>query len=289
MGSNADAESPMKDGVEAARALQNFLEQFPRLFVLTGAGCSTASGIPDYRDAAGGWKRRPPVRHHEFLTDSGVRARYWARSMIGWTVMGAAEPNAAHLALARLEREGRLDCLVTQNVDGLHQKAGSTRVLDLHGRIDQVLCLACGARGSRAHLQQRLLVANPRFAGMTARPAPDGDADLERNDFSEFIVPDCDACGVGILKPDVVFFGANVAPDRVAQSMAALDRADALLIVGSSLMVWSGYRFAARAAERGLPIAAINRGVTRADPLIGLKIEADCGEVLAGLEPVHAT
>jgi NAD-dependent SIR2 family protein deacetylase len=271
----------MTTSADTTHALQRFLDRYPRLFVLTGAGCSTDSGIPDYRDAAGQWKRKPPVRHQDFISDPQARARYWARSMIGWTVMGSAQPNAAHGALARLERAGRLECLVTQNVDGLHQKAGSRVVIDLHGRIDQVICLSCGARSGRAELQRRLLVANPQYAGLTAGRAPDGDADLERNDFSDFTVPACEACGAGMLKPDVVFFGANVPPERVTQSMDALDAADAVLIVGSSLMVWSGYRFAARASERGKPIAAINRGVTRADPLISLKIEADCAEVLS--------
>lgn len=280
---HADADRRMKTVLDARRELETFLCRYTKLFVLTGAGCSTESGIPDYRDAAGQWKRTPPVRHQEFVGDPRVRARYWARSMIGWTVMGSAQPNAAHRALADLERQGRLGRLVTQNVDGLHQKAGSTAVVDLHGRIDQVVCLRCEATSSRERLQRRLLDANPQYAGLTAGRAPDGDADLERIDFSDFTIPACEECGVGVLKPDVVFFGANVPPERVTRSMEALDSADALLIVGSSLMVWSGYRFAVRAAERGLPIAAINRGVTRADPLIGLKVEDNCAEVLAGL------
>ena len=262
-------------------ALHEFLDRHTRLFVLTGAGCSTRSGIPDYRDEAGEWKRKPPVRHQEFVADPQVRARYWARSMIGWTHMGTAEPNAAHRALAVLQSEGRLACLVTQNVDGLHQKAGSRDVTDLHGRIDKVVCLSCGELTGRAHLQRRLLAANPQYAGLAAGRAPDGDADLERTDFSDFSVPGCEACDVGMLKPDVVFFGANVPPDRVKHAMDALDAADAMLIVGSSLMVWSGYRFAVRAAERGLPIAAINRGRTRADALLSVKVEADCAEVLS--------
>lgn len=269
--------------MDAIPALQSFLDRHSRLFVLTGAGCSTDSGIPDYRDDAGQWKRKPPVRHQEFVGDPGVRARYWARSMIGWTHMHTAQPNAAHRALADLEHEGRLAWLVTQNVDGLHQKAGSRAVIDLHGRIDQVVCLACGARSAREHLQQRLVAVNPQYAGLAAGRAPDGDADLERSDFSDFAIPGCDACGVGVLKPDVVFFGANVPPERVKQAMDALDSAHAMLIVGSSLMVWSGYRFAVRAADRGLPVAAINRGRTRADALLSVKVEADCADVLSRL------
>ncbi|MGH8515923.1 MAG: NAD-dependent protein deacetylase [Panacagrimonas sp.] len=270
---------------QALSTLETFLDRHPRLFVLTGAGCSTPSGIPDYRDDAGQWKRKPPVRHQEFIGDPDVRARYWARSMVGWSHVNTALPNAAHRALAGMEREGRLGWLVTQNVDGLHQKAGSRAVIDLHGRIDQVVCLACGTRSARERLQQRLFAANPQHADLSAPNAPDGDADLEQTDFSDFTIPACETCDVGVLKPDVVFFGANVPAERVTQSMDALDAADAMLIVGSSLMVWSGYRFAVRAAERGLPIAALNLGRTRADPLLSLKVEADCAEVLMGLHP----
>ena len=271
------------DAVATAEALQDFVERHRRLFVLTGAGCSTGSGIPDYRDAAGEWKRSPPIQHQQFLSHPLVRARYWARSMVGWRHVGGAAPNAAHRALAALEAQGRVAQLVTQNVDRLHQKAGSEAVIDLHGRIDQVVCLHCGTLSARADLQRRLLDANPACAESVAAIAPDGDADLERSDFSDFVVPACEHCGHGVLKPDVVFFGANVPAQRVERAMSALDAADAMLIVGSSLMVWSGYRFALRAAERGLPIAAINQGRTRADALLGVKVEADCAEVLSAL------
>lgn len=265
----------------AIEALQAFVEFPRRLFVLTGAGCSTGSGIPDYRDAGGQWKRTPPIRHQQFVADPRARARYWARSMAGWTHIGAAQPNAAHHALARLEREGRVSHLVTQNVDRLHQKAGSQAVIDLHGRIDRIVCLRCGAHSERARFQERLERANPAYAALSAAQAPDGDADLDRGDFSDFVVPDCSACDAGMLMPDVVFFGANVPGERVQRAMDALDAADAMLIVGSSLMVWSGYRFVVRAADQGKPIAAINLGRTRADPLLSLKVEMDCAEVLA--------
>jgi NAD-dependent SIR2 family protein deacetylase len=271
--------------IDALAPLRDFIERHRRLFVLTGAGCSTGSGIPDYRDEAGEWKRTPPIQHQQFIGAAQARARYWARSMVGWRHVGSAQPNAAHHALADLERQGRIARLVTQNVDRLHQKAGSRDVIDLHGRIDQVVCLECGALGDRADLQSRLIDANPAYAGLMAAQAPDGDADLERVDFADFVVRACDRCGRGVLKPDVVFFGANVPADRVAQAMEALDAADALLIVGSSLMVWSGYRFAVRAAERGIRIAAINRGRTRADPLLNVKLEADCVEVLPSVVP----
>lgn len=262
--------------------LADFITRADRLLVLTGAGCSTGSGIPDYRDADGQWKRSPPVTFQAFIGEAHTRQRYWARSLLGWPRLAAARPNAAHRALAALERQDRLELLLTQNVDGLHQAAGSEAVLDLHGRIDTVRCLACEHREPRVQLQERLAALNPDWALLSAAPAPDGDADLDAADFSDFHVPHCPVCG-GLLKPDVVFFGENVPVPRVEQAMAALARADALLIVGSSLMVYSGYRFARAAAEHGKPIAAVNRGRTRADELLSLKLDADCGEALAFL------
>ncbi|MFT3721389.1 NAD-dependent protein deacetylase [Pseudorhodoferax sp.] len=269
-------------------ALADFLARHPRLLVLTGAGCSTESGIPDYRDANGDWKRPQPVTFQAFTGDPATRRRYWARSLLGWATMAQARPGAAHQALARLEAAGHVELLLTQNVDGLHQAAGSRRVVDLHGRIDTVVCLGCGARSPRAGLQQRLAALNPAFAQLSAGAAPDGDADLEQADFSAFQVPDCPHCG-GLLKPDVVFFGESVPRERVAAAMAALARADALLVAGSSLMVYSGYRFALAAAEQGRPIAAVNLGRTRADALLALKVEASCGEALAALARLDAS
>lgn len=266
----------------AAEALRDFVHAHQRLLVLTGAGCSTDSGIPDYRDREGGWKRSPPVTHQAFVSDFAVRKRYWARSAVGWPVVRAATPNAAHRGLVALEQAGRLDLLVTQNVDGLHQAAGQAAVLDLHGRIDRVICLGCGYRMHREAIQCELLARNLDWAGRVAERAPDGDADLEVQDFSGFEIPDCARCG-GMLKPDVVFFGANVPPQDVKRAMEALDRADALLVVGSSLMVYSGFRFARRAADLGLPIAALSLGRTRADELLTLKLDVPCGEVLANV------
>ncbi len=263
-------------------ALRRFIDRHPRLFVLTGAGCSTASGIPDYRDAEGAWKRTQPVTWQAFMRDPLTRRRYWARSLLGWPQLARARPNAAHTALAALEAEGHVHLLLTQNVDRLHQAAGSTRVIDLHGRIDRLRCTACAAESTRADFQQALRQRNPDWAMREARAAPDGDADLDGLDFSGFDVPDCAACG-GLLKPAVVFFGENVPPARVEASMQALAEADALLIVGSSLMVWSGYRFARAAAEAGKPLAAINLGRTRADELLSLKIEQRCDAVLSAL------
>ena len=190
-------------------SLRDFVERHERLFVLTGAGCSTASGIPDYRDTNGDWKRARPVMLQNFLAEDLTRKRYWARSLVGWQRMHAARPNGAHHALAALESAGRVEQLVTQNVDGLHQAAGSRNVIDLHGRIDAVRCLECGARVPRADVQTELVRRNPRFARLDARVAPDGDADLEDAAFAEFDVPPCHACG-GRLKPDVVFFGEGV-------------------------------------------------------------------------------
>ena len=262
--------------------LREFIDRHPRLFVLTGAGCSTASGIPDYRDDNGDWKRARPVMLQPFLADESTRQRYWARSVVGWQRMRAARPNDAHRALAVLERDGRIEQLVTQNVDGLHQAAGSRDVIDLHGRVDVVVCLDCGARVPRARVQAELVRRNPGFAALEALAAPDGDADLEQVDFAAFDVPACERCG-GLLKPDVVFFGENVPKERVGRAMAALQRSDAVLVVGSSLMVLSGYRFAQAAAAAGKPIAAVNLRLTRADDLLALKIAERCTDALSFL------
>lgn len=265
--------------VDDGAALAAFLHAHPRLFVLTGAGCSTASGIPDYRDRAGGWKRRPPITLQAFVGDALARSRYWARSLVGWRRFGHARPNAVHSALAELGRDGRIEALLTQNVDGLHQAAGSHDVIDLHGRLDRVRCLGCEQRLAREQFQRELEQRNPHWCTLDALDAPDGDADLEGLDFARFDVPPCADCG-GILKPDVVFFGENVPRERVEQASRHLDAADAMLVVGSSLMVYSGYRFVRAAAAAGKPVAALNLGRTRADDLLALKVEADCAEGL---------
>jgi NAD-dependent SIR2 family protein deacetylase len=264
---------------EAAEQLTHFIEQYPRLFVLTGAGISTASGIPDYRDDKGGWKRRPPVQHQEFLTRHPTRQRYWGRSLIGWPVMQTAAPNAAHQAVVALEQSGHMTQLVTQNVDRLHQKAGSQQVVDLHGRADEVVCMSCQHRLLRDEVHERSGLANPDFTGFSAATAPDGDADLEL-DFSRFTVVDCPRCG-GILKPDVVFFGDNVPKDRVDQAIAALDASDAVLVIGSSLMVFSGFRFCRHAHQLNKPMATLNLGATRADALMNLTLNAPISDTLA--------
>jgi len=265
---------------QPARALLDFLASRPRIAVITGAGCSTASGIGDYRDAAGGWKRRPPVQMQDFMRDPAARRRYWARSQLGWPQMGAARPNPAHRALAALEAADGISGLITQNVDGLHQQAGHRELIELHGRIAEVVCLSCGARTARSKLQQRLEVDNAWLRGAIAPAAPDGDADLADSiDLAAYRVPGCSNCG-GLLKPDVVFYGDAVPRERVAAGYALVESADVVLIVGSSLMVYSSFRFCRRAHERGVPLVAINRGVTRADLWLSLKVEDDCATVL---------
>lgn len=264
-------------------ALNEFVERHPRLFVLTGAGCSTDSGIPDYRDADGEWKRaQRPVMFADFVRNESTRKRYWARSVVGFRRMRSARPNGAHEALALLEQRGRVEQLVTQNVDGLHQAAGSRSVIDLHGRIDTVRCLGCGSRTARHDLQLELTRRNPAFASLDGVDAPDGDADLDRVAYDSFDVPECVACG-GMLKPDVVFFGEGVPDERVRQAMAAVESSEAMLVVGSSLMVYSGYRFVKAMAASGKPIAAINIGRTRADDLLALKVRDGCANALRQL------
>jgi NAD-dependent SIR2 family protein deacetylase len=274
------------------KALCEFIQAHPRLAVLTGAGVSTSSGIPDYRDEDGAWKRARPVEFRPFMTDHKVRQRYWSRSTVGWPFIHRAQPNRAHRALAQLEEMGFVEVLITQNVDGLHSAAGSRNVIDLHGRLDDVRCMASGHRLPRAELQQQLLACNPSWAEIEGRVAPDGDVDIEDQDYCEFVVPDCPQCG-GILKPDVVFFGETVPKERVDRAFESVARADALLVVGSSLMVYSGFRFAETAAAADKPIAAVNLGRTRADHLLALKISEACEEVfelLAEMVPrAHAS
>jgi NAD-dependent SIR2 family protein deacetylase len=271
--------------------LAEFISSARRLVVLTGAGCSTESGIPDYRSPGGAWTRHKPIYFSAFVRSAEVRRFYWARSYRGWPRFDRAKPNAAHEALAKLEAHGRVHQLITQNVDDLHQEAGSRAVVQLHGRNRVVVCLDCGGEIPRAQMQERLgelnadwLAAAPwrDLRGDEADFAPDGDAEVARDVVGNFRVPECHRCG-GVLKPAVVFFGESVPRDKVTYAMGRVDEADALLVVGSSLTVWSGFRFAKRAAERGLPLAIVNIGPTRADDLATLKIEQKCGDVLRAL------
>jgi NAD-dependent SIR2 family protein deacetylase len=247
-----------------------------RWLVLTGAGVSTDSGIPDYRGP--GAPARTPMTIAQFRSGHAARQRYWARSYLGWTSMGHAEPNATHRLLASLEADGRLTGLITQNVDGLHTAAGHRDVVELHGRIDRVVCLDCGDTSSRASLQQRLTALNRGFRTSAVRLLPDGDVDLDATDG--FVVAACESCG-GDLKPDVVFFGESVPPERVATCTALVEDAEALVVLGSSLQVFSGRRFVKQAHARGIPVVIVNRGETRADPLATLKVDAGCAETLA--------
>jgi NAD-dependent SIR2 family protein deacetylase len=263
------------------KALHDFIQRHDRLFVLTGAGCSTNSGIPDYRDADGNWKRPQPVTYQAFMGDEATRQRYWARSLIGWRRFGSARPNDAHRALARLEAIGKCEVLLTQNVDRLHQAAGNTRVLDLHGRLDLVRCMGCERRIPREAMQQEMSRLNAEWLDLDATDAPDGDADLD-TDFSWFTVPACVHCG-GILKPDVVFFGESVPRDLVDTALSHLGKSDGMLLVGSSLMVYSGFRFVQAAAQSGLPIAAVNLGRTRADDVLAIKVTDRCEAALSFL------
>ena len=263
-------------------ALAAFLTRNRHVLVLSGAGISTASGIPDYRDKEGVRRGRMPVQGPEFRKFEAVRRRYWARSMVGWPTLAQAAPNAAHRAIAGLEAAGKLDAVLTQNVDGLHQGAGSARVLELHGSIHAVVCLDCHAQFPRAYVQAMLEEANPAMRGASAQVLPDGDAQLEPDALADFRVPHCVHCA-GTLKPDVVFFGDGVPRPCTDAAMALMERADALLVVGSSLMVYSGFRFCRMAAETGKPIAAVNLGKTRADHLLSLKIEGAAEQVLPAL------
>jgi len=269
----------MKAGTDA---LRDFLDANASVTVLTGAGVSTGSGIPDYRDRNGDWKHAQPMQFHEFAGSGAARQRYWARSYVGWQRFGRAEPNAAHHALAELESRGKVDTIITQNVDRLHSRAGSRRVIDLHGDLGIVRCLGCGEQDSRRNFQQRLADENADWHADVFRYNPDGDAELADKSHLNFRVPGCRKCD-GVVKPDVVMFGESVPKDRVEDAMAAVDRADALLVVGSSLMVYSGFRFAKRAGETRKPIAIVNEGRTRADALATLKVEADCGDTLSAV------
>lgn len=263
--------------------LLSFIRQHPRLLVITGAGCSQPSGIPTYRDEEGAWQRSSPIQHKEFMEKESVRKRYWARSYSGWPSIRRATPNQAHHSLRTLEALGLIRHLVTQNVDGLHQAAGHRSVTDLHGRLSEVVCTQCGSLSERERLQQRFADLNKNLSEAYDTLQPDGDASLDHNIETEItsslVVPACESCK-GILKPNVVFFGGTVPRHTVEAIYSAMNDVDALLIVGSSLMVYSGYRFCKRASALNLPIVAINNGKTRADDFLSLKVSDDCVSVL---------
>lgn len=250
-----------------------------RVALLTGAGCSTESGIPDYRGEETARRARNPIQIREFLASDAGRQRYWARSVVGWSRFSASVPNRAHAATAALERAGQLTGVITQNVDRLHQRAGSTRVVELHGALEEVECLSCRRLEHRGALQLRLLEQNPDFFLERAEMAPDGDAELDPARTAEFRVVACLHCG-GVLKPRVVFFGEGVPKERIEAAFTIHDEADALLVVGTSLTVFSGYRFVRRALEQGKPIFVVNVGATRADPVATLRVPGLAGDVL---------
>ncbi len=258
-----------------------------RWLVLTGAGVSTDSGIPDYRGP--GSPARTPMTYQQFVAGPADQQRYWARAHLGWSRMGRAEPGPTHHALVALEAAGRLSGLITQNVDGLHRRAGHRDLVELHGRVDQVVCLDCGERTSRSRVQRRLDLLNPGWADQDVVVAPDGDAVLE--DTGSFRVAGCERCG-GRLKPDGVFFGENVPKDKVAHCYRLTDEAEALVVLGSSLQVMSGLRFVRRARANGTPVVIVNRGSTRGDELADVRVDAGCAETLAAFterEPVSRT
>lgn len=257
------------------------------LAVLSGAGLSTESGIPDYRGAEGSLRRNTPMTYQEFVGDPVGRQRYWARSFVGWHRIRAALPNAGHVAVARLQARGLLSGIVTQNVDGLHQAAGADPVIELHGGLDRVACLNCHAVTARGALDHRLREANPGWvdratALLRGAANADGDADLPEHAVTDFVVVPCESCG-GTLKPDVVFFGEAVDPGLVAASYKLVERSAGLLVLGSSLTVMSGRRFVLRAAKLGLPVAIVNRGETRGDAYATHRIDAPLGETLTSL------
>jgi NAD-dependent SIR2 family protein deacetylase len=251
--------------------------------VLSGAGLSTESGIPDYRGASGALRRHTPMTYQTFTRDPRGRHRYWARSFVGWRQIRSARPNDGHRAVAALQRAGLLRGVITQNVDGLHQAAGADDVVELHGGLDRTVCLQCGDLASRAALDARLRAVNPHFGPRADEMNPDGDADLPDEALDGFVMVDCLACGGGPLKPDVVFFGETVPRDRVDRCFSLVDDAAALVVLGSSLTVMSGYRFVLRADKLGIPVAIVNVGPTRGDAKACVRVDAPLGHVLPGL------
>jgi NAD-dependent SIR2 family protein deacetylase len=251
--------------------------------VLSGAGLSTESGIPDYRGPTGTLRRHGPMTYQEFVGSAAARRRYWARSHLGWRQIAAARPNSGHFGVATFQQRGVLRGIITQNVDGLHQAAGAQDVIELHGGLDLVVCLGCGMRESRLALDSRLRRANPDFAAVTTQVNPDGDAELSEAQLDGFVPVDCTRCRSDLIKPDVVFFGENVPRPRVDACYALVEGARSVLVLGSSLTVMSGLRFVRRAAALGIPVAIVNQGETRGDPLADLKVEAPLGEVLTAL------
>jgi NAD-dependent SIR2 family protein deacetylase len=257
--------------------------------VLSGAGLSTESGIPDYRGPTGTLRRHAPMTYQAFRHDPAARHRYWARSYLGWRQIASARPNAGHRAVAELQRAGVLRAIITQNVDGLHQAAGARDVVELHGGLACAVCLACECRVPRAEVDALLRAVNPHFDAHVEHINPDGDADLDDTDLDSFVMIDCPRCASGPLKPDVVFFGENVPKPRVEQCFTQVEAASTLLVLGSSLTVMSGFRFARRAAHLGIDVAIVNQGDTRADDLARVHVHAPLGSTLTELAAALTT
>lgn len=273
----------MTEADEAALGRLAGLVRGRRVVVLSGAGLSTESGIPDYRGPGTRRRATRPIQYRDFVDAPATQRRYWARAFVGWGRMAAARPNAGHRALAQMERAGLVQGAITQNVDGLHQAAGARRVVELHGALAEVVCLGCGAITTRQAVQERIAAENAGWAARhDAAPRPDGDAAVPEEALGRFLAPRCLACE-GPLKPHVVFFGESVPKPRVEQAWRLFDEAEVLLVVGSSLAVYSGYRFALRAAKEGKPFALVNLGPTRADGRAAVRVEARLGEALPRL------
>jgi NAD-dependent SIR2 family protein deacetylase len=251
--------------------------------VLSGAGISTESGIPDYRGESGSLRTHTPMTYGDFVAAESGRQRYWARSHLGWRTIARAAPNDGHRAVATLQARGLLSAVITQNVDGLHQAAGARDVIELHGNLDRVVCLNCRTTSARDALDRRLRAANPVFEGTATRINPDGDVDLPEDVVRTFRLVSCTACTTGILKPDVVFFGENVPKARVERCYRLIDDSNAVLVLGSSLTVMSGFRFVRHAAKAGKPVLIINQGVTRGDPYAAVRVNLPLGQALTDL------
>ncbi|MBU6531469.1 NAD-dependent protein deacetylase [Streptomyces mayonensis] len=263
--------APVADALRAGRVL-----------VLSGAGISTESGIPDYRGEGGSLSRHTPMTYQDFTGSPRARRRYWARSHLGWRTFGGARPNAGHRSVAAFGRRGLLTGVITQNVDGLHQAAGSEDAVELHGSLSRVVCLSCGAFSPRRELALRLEEANAGFSPVAAGINPDGDADLSDEQVGDFRVVPCAVCG-GVLKPDVVFFGEAVPPPRVEHCRALVREAASVLVLGSSLTVMSGLRFVRQAAREGKPVLIVNRDPTRGDREALVRVALPLGAALTTL------
>jgi len=283
-GASTGADEPGPTAAESLADIAAILAE-RGIAVLTGAGLSTESGIPDYRGATGSLRRHTPMTYQEFVSGAAGRQRYWARSHLGWRTITGARPNPGHRAVAALEAAGYVSGVITQNVDGLHRAAGSADAIELHGGLDRVICITCGTLSTREELDRRLHAANPGFQESiaNARVNPDGDVELDDSLVAGFRIASCEACGTGILKPDVVFFGENVPKPRVQRCYELIDRSRGLLVLGSSLTVMSGLRFVRYAAKAYLPVAIINQGETRGDAQAAVRADLPLGPALTGL------